>query len=145
MSISKEEWNQITNELRAVYGQVELKLDEHVISLKKAFISENQLAVVVYINGQISPIAGFPNDKNYNPLTAKLWHKRTRALYKQAAIKRIKKDFKVREIKECFPELESKQTSYDFWFSKTAPLIRLYKAIDGLEVVSIGYVPKEAE
>ena len=45
--ITKEQWEKIKRELSGVYGSVKFKVDETELLVKKGFIAENKLAIMV--------------------------------------------------------------------------------------------------
>ena len=138
MAISKAQWEKIEQELTGSYGTVELKLKDTKLTLCKKFIKENQLAIAVYIDGEIMPIWGWPKHEKFNPNVENIWHKRTKAKYTPKQQKSIIKCFGKRRAKQEYPELEAKHVWYDCCFTKFSVLKRQYQKLDGLDVIAIG-------
>lgn len=70
MAITTEQWDEIKQQFSGLVGRVELTLDEHRIVLKRQQVSENQLAIVVYIDGFVR---GKWNAENF-PIIRQVWH-----------------------------------------------------------------------
>ena len=70
--ITKEQWEKIKRELSGVYGSVKFKVDETELLVKKGFIAENKLAIMVYIDEIIQIGAGWTDSKVFNPITKKV-------------------------------------------------------------------------
>ena len=80
--ITKEQWEEIKKQLAGVYGEVKFKLDETELFVKKSFIAENKLAILVYINEAIQLGQGYTDSEVFNPITQKVWCTKTRSVYK---------------------------------------------------------------
>ncbi|MGR6871218.1 hypothetical protein ACU6U9_02665 [Pseudomonas sp. HK3] len=145
MAITEQQWGEIKTQLHGTHGEVVLRLEDVKITLSKQLISESQLAICVYLNGEIKSSMGqsdFP--ERFNPVTALLWHKRTRAIYPPSRRKKILKTFTKKDLKARNIDLDKKHLWYEPFFTKFGPLKTQYSTLDKLEVISIGYQAKSA-
>ncbi|MCE2594433.1 hypothetical protein K6Y31_06365 [Motilimonas cestriensis] len=125
MSISKEQWTDIESKLSGLYGTVKLMLEGRTLTLEKRLIAENQLAVLVFIDGSIQPTSGLESSKHYDPFVALVWRKRSESCYSQKQIKEIEKLWGKREAKKQYPRLYDKHVYYEPFFPKFAGLKRV--------------------
>lgn len=145
MTISKEQWNQIEEQLKGSYGHVKLSLEGRELSLEKRFVKENQLAILVFIDGTILVTNGWPNHDQFDEFVQKVWRERKLSYYKPKEQARIIKAFGKRNAKKHFPKLDEKLSFWVADFSTAASLRRKLQKLDGLELISIGYQPEAAE
>jgi len=139
MSLTKQQWQKLETELDfGAFGQAKLKLDDNTISLQRKFISKNTVAIVVYINGTIKPGWGIVNLDMFEPKVKLLWRKRTKSLYSDKKKKEFIKIFGIRGARKDF-DIDKKTEWYEPHFPTFGGLKRLYKKIENLEVISIGY------
>lgn len=139
MTINKDQWDQIKHELQGSYGRVKLSLEGKKITLQKALVKENQLAILVFVDGRISAGWGFPDQSDFREFVKKLWRKRTIAIYKPKEKERIIKAFGKRGAKKFFPRLNEVR---EFWvadFSTFDSMRRVLQKNKSLEVITIGY------
>lgn len=125
MSLTNSQWDEIEVQLSDSFGVVKLTLHGRVITLEKRFVAENQLAVVVFIDGVIKASTGIELSKRYDPFVAKVWRKRSQSCYSQKHIKEIEKLWGKREAKKQFPRLHDKHVYYEPFFPKFAGLKRV--------------------
>lgn len=125
MSISKAQWVDIESQLTGLFGRVDLSLQGRKLTLEKQFIAENQLAILVFIDGSIQPVAGWVGSKHYDPFVAQVWRKRSKTLYSAARIKQTEKELGKRKAKEFFPNLNKKLEYYEGYFTTFASLKRV--------------------
>lgn len=133
--ITKEQWEDIEKELSGIYGHVEFKLDDKKLYIAKQLVSENKLSLMVYIDGSINAIWGFPNEEKFLPLTEKVWHKKTRSLYTPTRKASIIKTWGKRAAKKDFPDLDKKMVYYNCYFEKFSVLKRQFSKIKELELI----------
>ena len=132
--ITNEQWETVESELKGLFGVVNFKLDDKKITITKEFIAENKMAYIVYIDGSVTLGWGSPSSELYDPTVEKVWHKKTRSIYKPREIKRLIKDWGKREAKRMFPNLEEKQVYFNPYFEKYSVLHRQFKKIKELEL-----------
>ncbi|MDO6528086.1 hypothetical protein Q4519_20640 [Motilimonas sp. 1_MG-2023] len=125
MSISKEQWADIESKLSGLYGTVKLMLEGRTLTLEKRLITENQLAIVVFIDGSIKPTSGWIDSKHYDPFVALVWRKRSKALYSAARVKKAEKELGKRAAKRWMPDLHKKLEYYEAFFPTFASLKRV--------------------
>ncbi len=136
MSISKAQWQAIETALMRLGGCAEFALDGHKITTQKRMVSENRMAIMVYIDGQIKGKWVIPGEKDAPAIVPKVWRLKTKAYYGPAKIKRLEKQFGKRKAREYFPKLHEKQHGYLPDFSTAKSLVRQYKKIEGLTLTS---------
>ncbi|WP_419057188.1 hypothetical protein [Kluyvera georgiana] len=137
-TITKEQWQGIQNTLGGLYSRVEFKLSSgEKIAVYKAMVSENKLALIVWIDDTRSEAWGWPSHKDFRPVTKVVWRRKT---YKPGA-SIIRRASKTRDGQRW---LKRKENAYlhevvEYWvcyFSTAASLVRQFKKIDGLEIVT---------
>ncbi len=138
MAMTKEQWDQIEEEMKGQLGRVVLSLEGRELILKKMFVKENQLAIAVFIDGEIQPACGWPGHELFDAFTQKVWRKRTRSIYKPSRKAKIIKDFGKRRAKEYFPDLDKTLESWWPDFSTAASMRRALQKNKDMELVCIG-------
>jgi len=139
MSLTKQQWQKLEEELDfGSFGEAKLKLDDDTINLQRKFISKNTVAIAVYINGTIKPGWGVVNMDMFDPKVKQLWRKRTKSLYGHKKKKELIKIFGIRRARKDF-DIDKTTEWYEPYFPTFGALKRLYKKIENLEVISIGY------
>lgn len=133
--ITKEQWEKIRRELSGVYGSIKFKLDETELLVKKGFISENKLAIMVYINEIIQIGAGWTDSKVFNPITKKVWCTKTKSIYKPKEKAKLIKIWGKREAYKRH-DLDKKIVSYVPYFNTFATFERQYKKLENLELIT---------
>lgn len=134
--ITKEQWENIKKELSCgVYGSVKFKLDETELLVVRNFISENQLAITVFIDGKIKIGAGWTDSDIFNPITEKVWCKTSSSYYKPKEKAKIIKIWGKKEAYKRY-ELDKKMIRYLPFFSTYASFERQYKKLENLELIS---------
>lgn len=133
--ITKEQWEKIRRELSGVYGSVKFKVDETELLVKKGFIAENKLAILVYINGAIQLGQGYTDSEVYNPITQKVWCTKTRSYYKPKEKEKLIKIWGKREAYKRH-DLDKKIVSYIPYFGTYATFERQYKKLENLELIT---------
>lgn len=138
MAISKEQWKAISEELDSFMPTVQFMLDGHKISINKEGYGKMQLALAVYIDGTICMAHSTEAHDDFNPVTHKVWFKKTMWAYSPARQKKMIKQFGKRRAKEYFPNLEKKHFYYMPCFTSVRTLIGQYKKLESLELVRLG-------
>ncbi|KEQ19189.1 hypothetical protein [Endozoicomonas numazuensis] len=139
MSLSKEQQKQVTDHLQsAVFGTVEFEYQEVKVSITRRFVSESESRLFVYFDGVYRPAWGIESMDSFNPLTKKLWHKRTKALYSPKKIANLRKKIGVRAMKKHLPDFDKKQVWYEPCFKNSTVLMRQYAKLEDLELVAVG-------
>ncbi len=133
--ITKEHWEEIKKQLAGVYGDVKFKLDGTELFVKKGFIAENKLAIIVYINGQIQITEGWTDSKFFNPITKKVWCTKTCSVYKPKEKAKLIKIWGKREAYKRY-DLDKKCVSYVPYFNTFATFERQYKKLKNLELIT---------
>lgn len=133
--ITKEQWEKIRRELSGVYGSIKFKLDETELLVKKGFIAENKLAILVYINGVIQLGQGYTSSEVFNPITKKIWCAKTRSYFKQKEKEKLIKIWGKREAYKRY-DLDKKIVSYVPYFNTYATFERQYKKLENLELIT---------
>lgn len=133
--ITKEQWEEIKKQLAGVYGDVKFKLDETELFVKKGFIAENKLAILVYINEAIQLGQGYTDSKVFNPITQKVWCTKTRSVYKPKEKEKLIKIWGKREAYKRH-DLDKKIVSYVPYFGTYATFERQYKKLENLELIT---------
>lgn len=133
--ITKEQWEKIKRELSGVYGSVKFKVDETELLVKKGFIAENKLAIMVYMDEIIQIGAGWTDSKVFNPITKKVWCTKTSSVYKQKEKEKLIKIWGKREAYERH-DLDKKIVSYVPYFNTYATFERQYKKLENLELIT---------
>ncbi len=133
--ITKEQWEKIRRELSGVYGSVKFKVDETELLVKKGFIAENKLAIMVYIDEIIQIGAGWTDSKVFNPITKKVWCTKTTSIFKPKEKAKLIKIWGKREAYKRY-DLDKKIVSYTPYFGTYATFERQYKKLENLELIT---------
>ncbi len=138
MAITEEQWLEIEQELKGIYGTVKFQLDRIILRICKEFVAENKTGILVYINQEIKFDWGYRTSNNFNPLTETLWRKRSLSYYKPKEKSKIIKDLGKRRAKELYPNLNEAMISFVPYFSTFSTFKRQYKKLDDITVLKIG-------
>ena len=138
MSISKEQWLAIEEELKGSYCQVDFKIDGHEVGLRKRFVAENKIAIIAYVDGKISGSDCLEDGDDFRPIVKKVHRARVKHHYSPAKKKKMEKEFGKRRVREIFKSFDITWTYYDPSFSTASVLIRQYKKLEGLELIKLG-------
>lgn len=143
MPLSKEQKEQLTEELKGFLPRAEFRIDGHNIAVQKVRVSENKTALAVYIDGKVEWKNVGVTDNKAPDIVTKVWRKRSHSLYKPTQIKRIEKAWGKRRAKQEFPNLHKTSEYYDPTFNTASTLVRQFAKLEGIEVVQIGRVTEE--
>ncbi|WP_010324358.1 hypothetical protein [Marinobacterium stanieri] len=144
MAMTKEQWDQVEEEMRGQLGRVVLSLEGRELVLKKMFVKENQLAIVVFIDGEIQPACGFPSMECFDAFTQKVWRKSRVSLFKPSRKARIIKELGKRLAKQTFPDLDEKREYWVPEFRTAASMRRALHKNKEMELVHIGFKTETA-
>lgn len=136
--ISKEQWKGIQNTLSYLHYMVKFRLvSGEEITVNKSFVAENKTALIVWIDGKPSPVWGWPEHEDYRAVTELVWRKRT---FKPgaSAIRRISKTKQGQKLlkRKEFAYLHEVKEFRVCDFSTAASLVRQFRKIEGLELVT---------
>ncbi len=146
MAISNEQWAEVQRELEGLYAQAKFRYEGVRIQVTRVAVSEGKYALAVYLDGSIcagwghADIGG-PNP-SFKPVTEMLWRKRSKAMYPPKEKERLIKEFGKRKAENFFPGFNKTQVWYEAVFMSASSLVRQYKKLEGLELVSVGYQPE---
>ena len=143
MTISKEQWDKVENEIAGTFGSALFKLGDHEVSIQRVIKSESTTVLAVYIDGYIKG-EWFTKEATQPPCLKLVWRKRAISIYKQAEIKKLIQMFGKREVKKRYPNLYKKKEYLDCYFTTAKSLVRQFKRIKGIELMLIGGVPCES-
>ncbi|MEZ5571198.1 MAG: hypothetical protein R3E64_04165 [Halioglobus sp.] len=97
----------------------------------------------MYIDGKWCFGWGSPESEAFDPLTTSIWRKRSSAMWPAAKKARLIKAFGgVRATRARIPNLDKVHIHYEPIFSKASTLVRQYRRIPDIGLISIGYQPK---
>lgn len=147
MTISKEQWKAIEAELKGSWVQVKFKLHGHEIAISRCRKSESTTVLGVYIDGviegkwikQVSEID--PVDEFMNQVVKQVYLHKFKAMYSKKQLETMakhKRRLGAKRMKEMFGEAPEKAgwTYLVPYFGSSAALVRQFKKIEGLELVS---------
>jgi hypothetical protein len=147
MTISKEQWKAIEAELKGSWVQVKFKLHGHEIYITRARKSESTTVLAVYVDGFLKGewskflIDIDPKDEFMNKVIKQVFFHKFRAKWNKKQLEGIakyKRRFGAKSAKEAYgdnPEKDGWTYLLPYFGSSTA-LVRQFKKIDGLELVS---------
>ncbi|QBH95486.1 hypothetical protein EKN56_03130 [Limnobaculum zhutongyuii] len=135
--ITKEKWTEIEAELRYDFARVTFKLHDHLIEVFRQYAGEGRTDLNVYVDGKIS-FAWMRADNAMHPLITQIWGAESKAKYSTKFIKSVEKIWGKRAAKKDYPDLRDRIVFYVPRFKKASVLVRKYKKIAGLELISIG-------
>ncbi|WP_028302635.1 hypothetical protein [Oceanospirillum beijerinckii] len=146
MSISNKQWAEVQRELEGLYAQAKFRYEGILVQVVRVAVSESTFALRVYLDGSTCAGWGHKNlagpNPHYKPVTEKLWRKRTRAMYPPKKKQELIKRFGKRKAESALPGLNDVQVWYEAVFMSASSLVRQYKKLEGLELVSVGYQPE---
>ncbi|WP_340617209.1 hypothetical protein [Xenorhabdus entomophaga] len=135
-NISKEQWTKIANELQSYFCLVQFKYQDTVISIHRERVSESKTHLIVYFNNTLRNAWGYEQSEHYNPLTKLFWRSCTQPLYPKSRIADAEKQLGKRHVQRHMPYMYKKFTFLTPVFPNSTALIRQYKKIEGLELVT---------
>lgn len=148
-AITKEQWQQIEEEMASSYMHICFSYQGHEISVRRERKNESTTALVVYIDGVIKGnwFCRTDNKPEDAPkILADVWNVRTMARYKKAEIEHIEKIWGKRKAKQTFPNLHGRIEWLEAYFPKASVLCRQFKKLKGLELTKAYFLKnKEAD
>lgn len=145
MSITKEQWTEIEQQLKADYGQCDFRLDGKEIQVRRERYKEGRTCLVVYIDRKWCAAYSRPEHALYMPITTKIWHQRKMAFYSPKRKAELIKVFRsAKRARELFPDLDKVAVYHEPIFFKASTLVRQYRRIRDIELICIGYSPSNA-
>ncbi len=139
MAMTKEQWDQVEQEMKGSLGKVVLSLDGRELILKKMFAKENQLVIVVFIDGEIQPACGWPGHELFDEFVKQVWRKRSLSLYKPSEKARIIKALGKRRAKQAYTNLDEKREYWVADFNTAASMRRVLQKNKEMELIKIGF------
>lgn len=147
MTISKEQWQAIAAELKGSWVQVKFRLHGHEILVTSERKSESSTVLAVYIDGfmkgiwmqELSDIN--PDDEFMNKVVKQVHFHRFKARYNKKRLEEIakwKRKYGAKEANEIWGK-DPEKAGWTYlvpFFGSSATLVRQFKKIDGLELVS---------
>lgn len=147
MTISKEQWKAIEAELKGGWVQVRLKLHGHEIYITRERKSESTTVLAVYIDGAIKgawmkELAEIdPADEFMNKVVKQVHFHKFKAMWNKKqleSIAKFKRQIGVKKAREFYGD-KPEQAGWTYlvpFFGSSATLVRQFKKIEGLELVS---------
>ncbi len=141
MTLTKEQWSHIEENLSGVYGNVKLRCDGYEITASVQQLKPLRSGIVIYVDGYIKGEWIIQKDerclKFYCARKKFLWSKNKRDEAKKKLLNR-RLDKGLREFYRKVAE--SSVSTFDFcWSSPKAFCCHLRKTCQSIEVVSIGF------
>lgn len=130
MTISKEQWNEIKQELDSLVGNVRFRYKEHLLTVTVVKI-KRALELCVYVDGKIKGEWVDPTHA-LRPYLEEVWYRKEKYFLNA----KQRKEYKGFLSKK---ELNKKNVVFSPVFPSPTALIRQYKKLDGLELVEIGF------
>jgi hypothetical protein len=138
MSISKEQWIEIKEELSGLFPRISFILNGHEILIQKEGYREMKQVLSVYIDGTICSAYASKNSDKYLPVSIDVWCKKSVWRFSPSKQREIRKRLSKRLVKEIYPDLEKKGFYYIPYFTAVRTLIGQYKKLEGLELIKLG-------
>ncbi|MEJ6520618.1 hypothetical protein PQI64_12745 [Shewanella bicestrii] len=132
-AITKEQWQQIEDELSGSFISVKFNYKGHEIGVTRERKNESTTLLVVYIDGEIKG-KWFTRPEDSPKVLPEVWCKRSSARYQPKFIADIEKIYGKRRAKKEYPDLHSRREWFEPFFSKSSVLCRQFKKLKGLEL-----------
>ena len=132
-AITKDQWQQIEDELSGMFACVKFNYQGSEIIVKRERKNESTTLLVVYIDGEIQG-KWFTRPEDSPKVLPEVWCKRSSARYQPKFIERIEKIYGKRQAKKEYPDLHSRREWFEPFFSKSSVLCRQFKKLKGLEL-----------
>jgi len=137
-AISKEQWQQIENEMSGSWVNIAFSYKGYELTIQRERKNESTTCLSVYIDGLIKG-AWFGQVKNLPEdapsILAQVWATKSMAKYKPKMISHIIKIYGKRDAKKEYPDLHVRLEFVTPYFSKASVLCRQFKKLDGLELI----------
>jgi hypothetical protein len=138
MAITKEQWQQVEQELAQSVCHVTFKIDDEEVSVSRRLVSESKLELYVYINGYVKgEWYSYKDDAELTrPKCFKAVNrKRTRSLYSPKEKAQVIKAIGKRAAAKHYPRLNDKLEFYTPNFATAKSLVAQFKKIPNIELV----------
>lgn len=83
MALTAQQWDKVEEDCMMFHTHVELTDGETKLTIQKYGVAENRQNLVVFINGNLSLLSGFPDREDYLPETELYWRKRSKAIFSE--------------------------------------------------------------
>jgi hypothetical protein len=133
--ITKEQWDDIENELTGMFASVKFQYGEHVLNVARVRTGEAKHDLMVYIDGYIKGAWHMPDSEGFIPVAKDVWRTRKKAVYSPQKKAKLIKDFGKKRVKEYLPDLDKIIIYYSPDFTTAKSLVRQYKKLEGLAVI----------
>ncbi|MGL5665345.1 MAG: hypothetical protein ACRDD9_04365 [Shewanella sp.] len=130
-TITKEQWQQIEDELSGMFACIKFNYQGSEVIVKRERKNESTTLLVVYINGEIQG-KWYTRPEDAPSILPEVWCKRSSARYKPDYIATIEKIYGKRRAKKEYPDLHSRREWFEPFFSKSSVLCRQFKKLKGL-------------
>ncbi len=146
MPITKEQWQQLEQELAGGWVNVALKYKGYELSITRERMNEATTVLVVYIDGMIEgrwicPEDALPADAP--SVIPEVYQVKSKAFHSAKDIREIEKLWGKRQAKKTFPNLHKRHEWFVPYFSKASVLCRQFKKLEGLELVKANFLTLE--
>ncbi|WP_293266765.1 hypothetical protein [Neptunomonas sp.] len=133
--ITKEQWDDIENDLTGMFASVKFQYGEHEIIASRERVGEGKYDLVVYVDGYIKGAWYMPDKEGFLPVIKDVWRTRKKAIYSPQKKAKIIKDLGKRLTKEVYLELDKTIVYYSPDFTTAKSLVRQYKKLEGLTLI----------
>lgn len=134
--IDKEQWADLESKLASYLVGVELQYKGHKLNIKRERDGESKTVLAVYIDGIIKGSWFLPDAEDRPDIVSDVWRKRSKRVYSHQKKAKIIKQFGKRQAMRVFPDIDKAIEFYDPYFNTSKTLIRQFKKLDGLELIS---------
>ncbi|RYM49140.1 hypothetical protein [Serratia proteamaculans] len=135
-TISKAQWQQITDDLQRVFCHVQFQYQGVTVAIVREHISESRSHLVVYFDNKLCPGWGWKDSEQFNPMANVFWCQRKRRLYSPKRVAEVEKRMGKRKAKEYFPDLHNSFCYLVPYFSSSSTLVRQFKKVPSLTFVN---------
>lgn len=133
--ITKEQWDDIENELTGMFASVKFQYGEHVLNVARVRTGEAKHELMVYVDGTIKGVWHSPESEGFLPVIKDIWRTRKKAVYSPQKKAKLIKDFGKKRVKEFLPDLDKIIIYYSPDFTTAKSLVRQYKKLEGLVLI----------
>lgn len=146
MAITKEQWQQLEDEMTSFMVNVRFSYQGHELSITRCRDGESKTVLAVYIDGAIqgkwmTQIKNLTEDAPQ--ILPEVWCHKTISRYKPKDIAEIEKLYGKRRAKKAYPNLHDKLVWLSPYYSKASVLCRQFKKLRGLEVTKADCLTQE--
>lgn len=134
--ITKEQWDKIENDLTGMFASVKFQYGEHVLNVARVRTGEAKHELMVYVDGCIKGPWHIPDHEGFLPVIKDVWRTRKKAQYSPQKKAKIIKNLGKRLTKKVYPELDKVITYYSPDFTTAKSLVRQYKKLEGLTLIT---------